>query len=96
MEIRTKFNINDEVWFVHPNTNRSVQGRIKEIKIRICGKENYKRINNGKLGLICTGEYEPQQSAHIYYIDDNVTNQCISKSAYDIYQTKEELIESLN
>ena len=95
MEIKTKFNINDEVWFVHPNTQRAVQGRIKEINIQIGGKPKYKHPDNGTRGLIRTGEYETQQFVHRYSIDDNIRKEGVTKGEYDIYETKEQLVESL-
>lgn len=37
MELTTKFNINHEVWFLHPNSQKAVQGRIKEIQLKVGG-----------------------------------------------------------
>jgi len=95
MDIKTKFDINDEVWFVHPNTQRAVQGRIKEINIKIGGKPKYRCVTDGKKSMIRTGEYETQLFVHKYLIDDNVRKEGVSKSGYDIHKTKEELTESL-
>ena len=95
MDIKTKFDINDEVWFVHPNTQRAVQGRIKEINIKIGGKPKYRYPTDGTRGLIRTGEYETQLFVHVYLIDDNVRREGVSKGVYDIHKTKEELVESL-
>ena len=95
MEIKTKFNVNDEVWFVHPTSQRAVQGRIMGMQIRIDGKPKYRRSDDGKRGLIRTGEYEAQRFVHLYSIDDNVRKEGCTKGEYDIYETKEQLVESL-
>ena len=95
MEIKTKFNVNDEVWFVHPNTQRAVQGRIMGIQIRVDGKPKYKHKCNGMRGVVRTGEYEAQSFTHLYSIDDNIRKEGCTKGEYDIYETKEQLVESL-
>ena len=95
MEIKTKFNINDEVWFLHPLSQKAVQGRISSINIEVRGKPKYRHSDDGKRGLIRTGEYEPQMFVHRYTIDDMVRKEGVSKSDYDLHLTKEALIESL-
>ena len=93
MEIKTKFDINDEVWFLHPQSQKAVSGRIKEINIRIGGNPKYR--TGDRRDRIATGEYEKRLYSHSYQIDDQIRREGIGKSEYDLFLTKEELKESL-
>lgn len=93
MEITTKFNINDEVWFVHPLSQNAVCGRIKEIHIKVGGKPKYRRGN--KRDLIRTGEYEEQRFVHTYSIDDQIRKEGVTRSEYDLFPTKDGLKDEL-
>lgn len=95
MELTTKFNINEQVWFLHPQSQRAVQGTIVGIQIRIGSQPQYIRSNDGKKGLIKTGQYKEQKFVNIYTIDDNIRKEGVSKAEYDIYYTKDQLIEKL-
>ena len=95
MDIKTKFNINDKVWIIHPLSKKAVQGCIKGIYIIIEGKPKHKHSGDGKRGLIRTGEYESQKFVDRYIIDDMITKEGVSKTEYDVYETKEKLIESI-
>lgn len=95
MELTTKFNINEEVWFLHPQSQRVVQGKIMGIQIRIGSQPQYRHSTDGKKGLVKTGEYKEQRFVNIYHIDDNIRKEGVSKAEYDIYYTKDQLIEKL-
>ena len=96
MEIKTKFNINDEVWFVHPISKRAVQGRVMQIEIHAQGKHKYRRSDNGKLGLVKTGEYESSYFLIQYCIDDNVRKEPCTLPEYQVHETKEQLLERIS
>lgn len=75
MTIETKFNINDDVWFVHPKSQQCVSGKIVEIDIKIGSRVKMKR--HGSRGLIASGEYEQQKFIHAYYLSDKINQERI-------------------
>lgn len=93
MEIKTKFNINDDVWFIHPVSQLCVEGKIIEIGIKVKSKKRYK--HGTKRDLIFTGEYEEQRFLHNYYLTDKCTDNQICKNETQIFKTKSALIDSL-
>ena len=48
MDLSTKYNINDEVWFLHPQSQKVVQGRIKDIKLTDSGNRVAEHIEKIK------------------------------------------------
>lgn len=94
MIIETKFNINDDVWFVHPKSQQCISGKVITIEIRIGSRAKQK--GDGKRGLIPTGEYEEQKFIHSYYLSDKVNKESIFKQDYQLFNSKEKLIESLS
>ena len=94
MEIITKYNINEEVWFIHPLSQKAVCGRIKGINIRVEGKPKYRC--GERRDLIKTGEYEEQRFVHTYTIDDQIRKEGVTRSEYDLFANKEDLKDELN
>ena len=94
MTITTKFNINDEVWFIHPKTQRVVQGKVCGIDCMVNSRKKYEANPNNK-GLIPTGEYETMWSKNRYDIYDKVAKDRYSVYEQSVFPTKQELINSL-
>lgn len=94
MTITTKFDINDDVWFIHPRTQLAFQGKVCGIECRIGGREQYKANPNSK-GLLPIGEYKMSMYAKMYIIDDKATKDRFSKPENELFPTKQELINSL-
>lgn len=57
MNIETKYKINDEVWFIHPNLLKPSFGKIKGIFIEVMGSPVYE-FGERKI-MIETGNYKP-------------------------------------
>lgn len=93
MELTTKFNINDEVWFIHPNTQKAVLGRIQEINLKVGGKPKYR--TGDRRDLIRTGEYTEQKFVNVYHIDDMVRKEGVTKREDEIFTSKEDLVSSI-
>lgn len=91
MEVETKYNINDKVWFINPQSGMVVSGKIIEIKISIRSRE-IKKCGD-KRDLIPTGEYKEVLRANFYYI--NLNGIMICKDEDRIFISKEHLINSL-
>jgi len=93
MEITTKYNINDEVWFVHPLSQKAVCGRVNGINIKVGGKAKYRTGEHRD--LIKTGEYEEQRFTHTYTIDDQIRKEGITKTEHELFINKDELKQRL-
>ncbi len=93
MELKTKYNINDEVWFVHPQSQRAVCGKVMGIRLEVRGQPKYKA--GERRNLIMTGEYEARQYYPTYTMDDNIRKEGVTKSETEIFETKELLVNSI-
>lgn len=82
MEIKTKYNIGDEVYFIHGN--KIIHNKIRRIDISIL-EERKKNI------IIPRIEYTIDLGFKTGRISDTLT----SRIEFDIYSTKEELIKSI-
>lgn len=76
MEIKTKYNIGDEVYFIH--NNKVNNSRIKSIEVTCIS--NYDALYPTEPKVVIT-----------YHVMINNTRYC----EYDLFKTKEELINSL-
>ena len=81
MEIKTKYNIGDEVYFIHGN--KIIHNKITRIDISIREERNEK--------VIPRIEYTIDLGFRTGKISDTLT----SRIEFDIYSTKEELIKSI-
>ncbi len=82
MEIKTKYNIGDEVYFIHGN--KITHNKITRIDISI-------REERNKNVIIPRIEYTIDLGFKTGKISDTLT----SRIEFDIYSTKEELIKSI-
>ena len=98
--IETTYNINDEVWFIHPVSKKAVSGRIKFINIKVDGRPVYRTSNDGKRSLIRTGEYTTKGMVILYTIDDQVRKEGVTINQNELFTTKEqlksEMIQNIN
>lgn len=98
--IETTYNINDEVWFIHPLSKKAVSGRIKSINIQVKSSPIYTTPKDGKRSLIHTGEYKTSSTIILYTVDDQVRKEGVTKNQSELFTTKEELksqmIENIN
>lgn len=94
MTITTKFNINDEVWFIHPRTQLAVQGKVCGIECRVNGMAKYETSPNTKLRRP-NGDYEKALDTNKYSIDHKSTKDKLPKYENELFPTKQELINSL-
>lgn len=92
MTIATKFNINDEVWFIHPKTQIAESGKIGFISIDVQGTEILEPDN--KKGLSETGDYKEKSQEIVYQIYNGSRCEILKKENH-IFSTKQELINSL-
>ena len=81
MEIKTKYNIGDEVYFIHGN--KIIHNKITRIDISIRKERNEK--------VIPRIEYTIDLGFRTGKISDTLT----SRIEFDIYSTKEDLIKSI-
>lgn len=93
MGIETKFNINDDAWFVHPTSLKAVSGKVREIKVEITS-ETIKRTGN-KRDLINTGEYKMRGIFINYLLDDNVRKEGVLRRQSDVFSSKDELKQTM-
>jgi hypothetical protein len=94
MEIKTEYNINDELWFIHPRSGKPASGKVVTITVEVVGRQITKA--GQKRDLIKTGDYAPKSRFTRYYLDDRGSkNETVCKSQYDLFVSKEKLIESL-
>lgn len=93
MEIKTKYNIGDELWFI--NNTKAIKGHIHHIKIHIESKAEVKSgnkrdlIKTGKriLSSLTIGYHMATDSSGAYFVKPTPEN--------ELFITKEELIKSL-
>lgn len=93
MRIETKYNINDELWFMMGN--RIHCKKVIDVKIEAKGKTQYK-VANGR-GLVPTGNYLHEDTI-ISYIMESGPKGCFfidPVKEKDLFKTKKELIKSL-
>lgn len=96
MNIETKFEINDEVWFIN-SAQKAFSSKITEISIRVLSQPIYK--TGERRDLLKTGDYK-NKGKQVYYTLDNpsyapTSNKSITKSEHELFKTKEELLKSL-
>lgn len=95
MNIPTRFEINDEVWFLSPEL-RIASAKIIEINIRIKSREIMKPAKNGIKGLVKTGEYEPVNYAHQYTVSYySLGRKTLLFSAHELFRSRERVVEHL-
>lgn len=92
MTITTKFNINDEVWFIRPSTQKAIKGKIEGVAIKVDSEVKY--IHDDKKGLIRTKDLTPKERSHVYavYVNSDVR---INEYEHLLFPNKQELIDSL-
>lgn len=93
MTLTTKYEINDEVWFLHPLSQKAVIGRVRDIQLNVGSKAEYR--TGDRRNLIKTGEYKQAGIFVVYTLDDHVRKEGCMKSERDLFPTKEALIESI-
>ncbi len=92
MTITTKFNINDEVWFIYPRTQKVICGRVGSMSIKVHSRKLYEP--DDKKGLIATGEYKETSQEVVYQLFNESTGDVFRKET-ELFPTKQELINSL-
>lgn len=92
MEIATKYNLNDELWFIHPQIFMPVVAKVKGCTVEFISKPEHK--SDGKRGLIPTGNYLPDSIRETYKLVDK-TGKEYTALGTKLFPVKEELIESL-
>ena len=90
MNATTKFDINQQVWFICGETRKIKCERIKQVRIIFTSKPVYS-TNTRTKHLDTTGEYN--QDAVLVYYDLESTN---SEPEFMIYATKEELLHIIS
>lgn len=93
MKIETRYDINDEVWFIHPYSKKAISGVIAGIRCEVKSKPEYR--TGDKKDRIKTGEYLPLFHTHYYQIDDRINKNFIGLYEYDLFKSKEDLSQSL-
>lgn len=93
MRVETKYNVDDELWFIMGN--RVHCKKVIDVKITVKGKMGYK-IATGR-GLVPSGKYLHEDTV-ISYIMESGPAGCFFIDAVkekDLFKTKKELIKSL-
>lgn len=103
MEIKTKFSINDEVWFISKE-NKVLSSKIIKIRVSINSKE-LKKIGKKK-DLINTGNHVLSEQLENYTLSAKYSSSMNDSfgfnwtsnydfGSHEIFATKKELLESL-
>lgn len=90
MNITTKFDINQKVWFVCGETRKIKCERVKGINVVVTSKPVYKSELRKK-ELVPTGECKEYFILPYYHLES--TN---NEPEYNLYATKEELLQSIS
>lgn len=86
MIIQTKYNINDELWFVQ--NSKANKAKVIDIKVEISSVEQ--KTSDGKRGLIGTNEFDPRPRVAVYRMSNGS-----SFSEHNLFITQQELIENI-
>ena len=92
MTITTKFNINDEVWFIYQSVQKVGCGKVGDVTIKVQGTQILEPDN--KKGLAPTGNYKEKSKEIIYQIYNESRGEILKKES-ELFLTKEALIDSL-
>lgn len=92
MNITTKFDINQKVWFVCCVTRKIKCEKVKGIKIYLNSIQPISPIE-GKKYLVRTGEYKACQPIINYELESSSAK---NEREFMLYTTKEELLQSIS
>ena len=93
MDVKTKYDINDNVWYIHPTSEKAVCGKIIDISVKIKSKPIYQPDRFGRRSLIKTGDFEPLIYTPTYILEDSLKFDGVTKSELEVFESKEKLKE---
>lgn len=94
MQIETKYNVNDEVWAIHPAAKKAISGKVSGINGLQTSKREVKEIE-GTTEMMATGNLILGDMNIHYQIDFGPDYQAAMMMEGEVFASKEELIKEI-
>ena len=89
MKLKTKYNINDKVWFMIPHSLNYTWGKINNITVNVCGWMITTKYN-------IKNRFERKRDYWPFFEPTWQDKKYIEVSSKDVYSSKEELVEQVS